>query len=92
MKELHYSHQERKGFWRKATAIIGGAALLTACEQQPEITEGTIYKKEHTKAYQALVGKILLSREEKDKEVGSIPLIHEERGESKEWISNLTFR
>src|SRR6266705_3326226 len=47
MKELPNNHKDKRGLWRKAAALAGGIALLTACEQQPPITEGTVFKKEH---------------------------------------------
>jgi hypothetical protein len=47
VKELTSSHQDKKGFWRKPTAIAGLLVALTACERQPEITDGTVYKKQH---------------------------------------------
>jgi hypothetical protein len=89
MKELPCRHKDKKGFWRKATTIAGGIVLLTACEQQSQITEGTIYQKEHIKEDWALVGRTPASRQEIDKEVISMPPAHEEREGSfgKETIS-----
>jgi hypothetical protein len=84
MKELANNYQDKKGLWRKATAILGGFALLTACDQQPQTTEGTVYQKEYIKNYYAPVGKGELRRTEKDKEVISMSPTHKEVGERKE--------
>jgi len=43
MKELSNIHQDKKGIWLVVTAIIEGVALLTACDQQPQFTGGTVY-------------------------------------------------
>jgi hypothetical protein len=51
VKELPNSHPREKGFLRKATTIVGGFVLLTACDQQPKITDGTVYKKQHTEQH-----------------------------------------
>ena len=50
MKEVVNSHQDKKGLWRKATATAGMFLALTACEQ-PKITDGTVFKKEHVEAH-----------------------------------------
>src|SRR5215471_4097860 len=81
MKELIYSHKDKKGFWKKATALAGGIALLTACDQKPQITDGTVYQKEYTKQDWAFVaGKYWSTRYEIDREAVSMQPIHEERG------------
>jgi hypothetical protein len=51
VRELPNNHQEKKGFWRKATALVGSLALLNACDQQPPITDGTVYKKQYTEQH-----------------------------------------
>jgi hypothetical protein len=65
VKEIINSHQDKKGFLRKATATTAMLVALTACEQQPKITDGTVVKKEHveahveTKPVWMLVGKLM---------------------------------
>jgi hypothetical protein len=89
MKELSNNYQDKKGLWRKATAILGGVALLTACDQKPQIIEGDVYQKEHVKSDLAFFGRNtwgdLVAI---DREVISMPPTHEERSYfSKELIS-----
>src|SRR5262249_16242560 len=73
MKELLNSHQEKKGLWRKATAIAGGLVLLTACDQKPQITDGTVYQKDHIQEDTALVGRVWASHKEIEREVDAMP-------------------
>jgi hypothetical protein len=48
VKELISNYQNRGGFLRKTTATAAMLVSLTACEQQPKITDGTVYKKQYT--------------------------------------------
>jgi hypothetical protein len=93
VKELANNHQDKKGFWRKArraTAIAGAMIALTACEQQSQITDGTVFQKEYTKIYYGNdFGKVAHSRQEIEKEVVSTPPIYEEKGTDKATMSRL---
>jgi hypothetical protein len=93
VKELINSYQDKRSFFRRArdaTAIAGVLVALTACEQQPQTTNGTIYQKEHTKTYYGNdYGKIAHIRQETEREVFSMSPIHEERGTDKETMSRL---
>jgi Fe-S cluster assembly iron-binding protein IscA len=51
VKEVINRQQDKNGFLRKATATAGLLVALTACEQQPKITDGTVIKKEHVEAH-----------------------------------------
>jgi hypothetical protein len=79
MKELANNYQDKKRLWRKATAILGGVALLTACDQQPQITDGTVYQKEYIKEDWALVGRAWATRQEIGRETIGTPPTYEEK-------------
>lgn len=85
MKELLNSQHDNKGFLRqahRATALAGVLVALTACERPPNITDGFVYQKKHMTIYRGISGK--LSRQETDTETGSLPLLHDQQGASKE--------
>jgi hypothetical protein len=97
MKEVindhQYKNKDKKGLWRKATAVAGGLLLLTACDQQPQITDGTVYQKEYTKYDVAFFGSnIWAGRREIDTEVVSMPPTHKEIGMDKDRMSRLVHR
>jgi hypothetical protein len=92
VKEVINSQQDKKGFLRKAkkaTARVGMLVALTACEQ-PQITDGTVFQKEHIKRDVAFFGSNKWGDSvETDREIVSMPPTREERSLfSKEMISS----
>jgi hypothetical protein len=80
VNEVINGQLDKRGFWRRATAIAGGLALLTACDQQPQITEGTVYQKEYIKKEWVLVGRIPTVCEEIEREGVTKSPSHEKSG------------
>src|SRR5919197_6053607 len=72
--------QEKKGFWRRVTAVASVFVALTAYDQLLQITEGAVYQKEQTKTSYS---------QEIIKKVGAMPLIHEEKEGDTEQVSLL---
>jgi hypothetical protein len=90
VKELINNYQDKRGFWRKATAMAGVWLSLTACDQQLQITDGTIYQKEHITTYSgSAFGKIPYRRQEIEKEAVLTPPTYEEKGPDEARMSRL---
>jgi hypothetical protein len=83
MKELISHHQDKKGFLRKATAMAGVWLSLTACGQQPQITDGTIYQKEHITTHYGNIVRTAYRRQEIEREGVLMPPTYEEKGVDK---------